>query len=318
MARKASTAQRARRLLTLIPLLQAHREIPLAELAAAVGASAQEVHADILTLSMCGIPPFDPYDLFDVTVDGDMVHVRMAPAALERPVRLTAAEAHALAAALQTAGYASGDPLLAKIAAAANAGAQTAAELASRVRSDSETGGLGGLYATLAAAVEDRTVITFTYFTASRGTTRERRVRPARLRSERGVWYLSALDEDAADMRTFRLDRVREAVVTGEHFEPLPAEDDAATSAFAASENMRVAEVRFDADAVPEQRDWPQTTFDPPATDGSVLAHVRYATPGWLARQVAATLGHAEVLAPAEARAAVGKLASELLAGLQE
>lgn len=318
MARKPSIAGRTRRLLAIIPLLHGRREVPLAELAAAVGASEQEVHADILTLSMCGIPPFDPYDLFDVAVSDGMVRVALAPAALERPVRLTPAEAHALVAALQAVGYTSGDPLLGKVAAAANAGARTAAELAARIRSDSEPGGLGGLYAMLATAVEERETLAIVYFTASRGATGERRVRPARLFSERGVWYLSALDEGSGARRTFRLDRIREARPTGERFEPLPAEDDATPGAFPASERMHMADVRFDADAVPEARDWPQTEFEPPTADGSVLAHVRYDTPTWLARQVAATLGHAEVLAPAEARAAVSELANELLANLEE
>jgi len=72
--------------------------------------------------------------------------------------------------------------------------------------------------------------------------------------------------------------------------------------------------VRF-ATSAPDltERDWPGATFEPQA-DGSVLASVPYAGSMWIAGKVAARLGEAELLAPAELRAAVAEAARGLLA----
>ena len=60
----------------------------------------------------------------------------------------------------------------------------------------------------LAAAVDERRVVSFVYVSASSGTTRTRTVEPHRLRMSEGAWYLDALDLDAGALRTFRLARI--------------------------------------------------------------------------------------------------------------
>jgi proteasome accessory factor B len=63
---------------------------------------------------------------------------------------------------------------------------------------------------TLLAAIEARRVLTFTYRSASAGAdgARVRTVEPWRLVHQAGRWYLIGRDVEAADRRTFRLDRV--------------------------------------------------------------------------------------------------------------
>ncbi len=327
MAPKTTAAERTRRLLAILPALTPGAEIPLASLAASVGATPAELAADITTLSMCGVPPFDPYDLVDVFIDGDTVFVGMALPSLSRPVRLTPAEARALVAALQTAGFAPGDPLLARLATVASVETDTDA-LADRIRTATDSEGLGDVYATIVAAVDDAESVGITYFSASSGTTRTRRIQPLRVFNNRGAWYVQALDEGLAEERTFRLDRVREAVATGEHFARAAsagdgagagatgnAEGDAGDATFHMSAARGRATVRFDDAAGLEDRDWPGAAMTRTA-DGGAEAQVPYAGTGWLARRVAAAMGGAEVIAPAEMRDAVRALAGELLGEL--
>lgn len=60
----------------------------------------------------------------------------------------------------------------------------------------------------LAAAVDERRLVSFDYVSASSGTTRARTVEPHRLRMSEGAWYLDALDRGAGAPRTFRLARI--------------------------------------------------------------------------------------------------------------
>jgi proteasome accessory factor C len=58
------------------------------------------------------------------------------------------------------------------------------------------------------------------YYSFGRDEVGERVVRPWRLFSSGGHWYLLAWCEKVADRRLFRVDRVRSAALLDEHFEP--------------------------------------------------------------------------------------------------
>nr|WP_300338520.1 WYL domain-containing protein [Actinomyces sp.] len=77
--------------------------------------------------------------------------------------------------------------------------------------------------AALAAAVEERRVVSFDYASASSGTLARRTVEPYRLRVSEGAWYLEGRDTQVGQARTFRLARVRgqvEVVSAPGAFEP--------------------------------------------------------------------------------------------------
>ena len=65
--------------------------------------------------------------------------------------------------------------------------------------------------------------------------------------------------------------------------------------------------------SVSEARTWPGATLET-RPDGSTLVRVGYQTVPWIARRVAARLGEAEVIEPAEVREAVRALADAVLA----
>ena len=69
----------------------------------------------------------------------------------------------------------------------------------------------------LAQACRDDERITFRY-TATDGTGTDRRVEPRQLVSVGRRWYLVCYDLDRGDWRSFRLDRMSQAVGTGVRF----------------------------------------------------------------------------------------------------
>lgn len=309
MAKRTDTAARARRLIALLPLLKRGEPIPIAGLAASVGCSAEEVAADLVTLTFCGVPPFTPDDMIELDIAGDAVTVYLEPPGLDRPLKLTPSEARALAAALEAADYDPAGPLLGKLLETASASVSTA-ELERTVRAGAAPGGIAELYGTLASAADMHSKVRLTYFTGSTGRVSERVVHPWALVVRLGIWYLIAFCESVGEERVFRLDRIRSAEATGEHFDPPGAVPLAVTPL---SASLPVAEVRFRADArLPDESEWPGATSET-LPDGTTVVRVPYQSVSWISRRVVARLGDAEVVAPDEVRTAVRNLAEHAL-----
>ena len=109
---KASTAQRARRLIALLGRGERRRHLARRD-----GRRGRLVPAeladDLDTLSMCGVAPYTPWELVPVSsrATGSRSSARCPP--MRGPVRLSLAEAEALSAALSAAGFSADDPLTA-------------------------------------------------------------------------------------------------------------------------------------------------------------------------------------------------------------
>lgn len=312
MAARTNTALRTRRMLALLPYLKQGETIALEELASAVGSTVTEVAADLATLSFCGVPPFTPDEMIDLAIDGDTVTVFGAPPSLDRPVRLSQREARALVAALEAAGYASDDSLVTKLLAAASAEIDTSA-LAATLSAGEASAPVAAIYSVLAEAIDTCTSVAIDYFTASSGTHSSRVIQPHSLVNDRGAWYVNALCESAGGPRTFRLDRIRNATPTGEHFD---APVGPPVSAFPAAEGLPLAVLRL-APGAPhtEERDWPGAVFNI-KPNGAVFAEVPYTSATWVARRVVAGLGMIDAIETEEVRAAVREIARAGLAAL--
>lgn len=313
MARQLDAATRARRLLALLPHLRKGDRVPIAELAAAVGCADEEVAADLTTLTMCGIPPFTPFDMVDLEIDGDSVTVYMDPPGLDRPLRLTVAEARAIGAALEVAGFAADSPLRTRLATLCS-NTVPLEELERTVRTGAAPGGAADTYTALAVAADEHEKLLIAYYTGSSGRLSERVVHPWALVPRLGVWYLVAFCEAAGQERVFRLDRIRAIGHTGEPFTPPHTVSALVTPDTSA---LPPSTVRFAPGAsLPDDRQWPGVTFEP-QPDGSTVARVPYQSVAWIARRIAAYLGAAEVLAPDEVRTAARDLAEEMLRQLR-
>lgn len=306
---KASAADRARRTIALLGQLAPHSRTPLADLARQVGATPAELADDIVALSMCGVWPYDPYELFPVDIEGRDVVVYGEMPAIRGPVRLSTSEASALAAALQAAGFHSDDPLTTRILESASTGFD-AADLESTIRSAFRTHDRD-VYETLADAATSRSVLRIEHAKPGDEAPTCREIEPATLFTERGAWYVTAWCRDSAAWRTFRVDRIRSASATGERFE-LRAGSEATDGAFSA-EGLPVATLRFAPGERFDIREWPGGRVAAQDDDGSLTVMVPYGGTAWLARRVAARLGSVEALEPAEIRAAVRAVAADAL-----
>lgn len=306
----ASASDRARRMMALLPLLTPGAQLPLEDLASAVGATAAQVASDVATLSMCGLPPYSPDELVDAFVEDGVVHVFAGAPALDRPLRLTPAEAAALAAALEACGHGPDDPLRARLVDSASEPAD-AAELASAVRAAVAPGGLAEIHAMLAEALTGHEAVRIEYFSAGRGEVTERVIEPWAMAVDRGAWYVSAWCRRAGAERVFRLDRIHTLEPIGERFVP-PADPRPPVPAFPAGGDLGHATVRFSHGSDLSSRDLPGALFRQGAGDDTVV-EVPFASPDWVARRVAARLGEAEALEPEAVRAAVAEVARRTL-----
>lgn len=306
MAPNPTSADRARRLLALLPHLREQGRIPLSDLARLVGSDPETVADDLGTLSLCGTDQADPGALVALAVEGENVIVFGDLPALEAPVRLTAAEAAALLTALGSCGIDAQSPLAKRLAETAGARLDLE-ELARSVRTAGLPGGIAHTNALLAAAAGGRRVVRLRYAGAGDVTDSLRTVHPLLVFLSRGMWYLRAFDVDRDAERTFRIDRVSDVEVTGAVFEPA-AEAASITDATPELDSMPRAEIVFARDAPDlNPRDWPGAGFERLA-DGRVRASVPFAGTAWLARKVASKLGDAVVEGPAEVRRAVAEV----------
>lgn len=299
---RSSAADQARRMLVLIGLLRPQTEVPLAALARAMGVGIEQVARDLELLSLCGIAPYYPNDLVPLYVEGDSVTVYGAMPALERRVRLSQAEAQALAAALQAAGRTADDPLVTRLLAAASETDAHDIERLVRAAATSDP----KLHATLAVAIDRRETLRIRYQSGGSEESAERVVEPVSLLNERGVWYVEAYCRTAGAMRTFRVDRIRSAEPTGQRFEHRSV---IPSGTAVPPAGLARALVRFAPGVEVPERDWPGVRIVSQSAEGT-LVEVPYAGTGWIARQVASFLGGAEAIEPDEVRAAVRALAT--------
>ncbi len=220
------------RLLALLSLLQTPREWPGSELAGRLGVSPRTVRRDVDRLRELGYPVH--------ATRGAVGGYRLAAGQAMPPLLLDDEEAVAIGVGLRTA---AGAPVTGIAEASLRALAKLEQVLPSRLRRrvgalgaatvPLETGGSPSAVdpehlTVLAGAVAAHERVRFRYEPAD-GEPSARLVEPYRLVAARSRWYLLAYDDDRADWRVFRVDRVREPRRTGVRVPPRePPEADAA------------------------------------------------------------------------------------------
>jgi proteasome accessory factor C len=213
----ASTGWLAR-LLNLVPYLHARPGMRIADAAADLGVSEQQLRDDLELLWVCGLPGYGPGDLIDMAFDGDRVTITY-DAGIDRPLRLTPDEALALVVALRMLAETPGvgdrgaiERALAKLEQAAGEPAPVAVRLP----------GSAGRLRRVREAVGQGRALEITYYSATRDRTSTRVVDPMRMVMVGGHGYLEAWCRSVQQVRRFRVDRIDELRVRDEPAAPPP------------------------------------------------------------------------------------------------
>ena len=204
-----------------------------------------------------------------------------------RAVRLTRAEALALAAALERIGMDEDDPARRAVERALFASPVDEADVRRLLGTEGTTE--GAVLSTCAAAINGRRAVTFLYRGAEDHEAARRTVLPRGLRSEEGAWYLDAWDLDRRGERSFRLDRMSGAEVAG----AIPPDATGEAEAAAANETAREVTVTFSDPRYLTTLPWHALTVTEQRDDGTVEARIPYYGGDWLPRMLAACGGTA-------------------------
>lgn len=207
--RATPTMRWLRRTMAMLAWLADQPEpVPIAAVAERFSVSTATVESDLLRASVCGLPPYDPEDLYDVVVDDEtgLVESRRTPWV---PVSRAGTLSDAEVVAVSTAGQ-----LLAQVApdserevlerALAKVQARLGVSGHLRVVLDAPPH-VGALRAAVAAGIQ----VKVDYVAASsRRVSEDRALDPLQVVLEDGRWYLDAFDHATRRKRRFRIDRV--------------------------------------------------------------------------------------------------------------
>jgi proteasome accessory factor C len=307
-ARDATTAapSPAQRLLAVLTTLAQRRTTSLTALAKRFGLTRDAMRTVLLEAACMGIPPFLHGDLLDIQVpldDEEGDDVVWGDSQLIRP-QMTWRDGFELAASARTA--------------LALAGADNDGALSSALAKLEEVTGAHvtvdaqrpPALAAVETAVVDRRQLLITYYSASSDSVGQRRIDPSIVRERAGRCYVLAWCHLAGDWRTFRVDRIDDAIDVGprEHDGAPPPFDD--VFGFADAERVDVALQPSamwlaDADGVDLVGD---------LADGRAVIRLAVASTTFLSKLLLQAGPDAEIIAPQNMLDAASKAAAKVLA----
>ncbi len=309
--------ERFARLVTLAGILieaakEAHK-LELKELCETLQVSEQELRQDIDVLNVVNFGG-GSYVLY-AEVQGSLVEVDPEPYgdSFAQPARLLPLEAKALVAAIDLIGEhlpeGSLNSARAKIVDALGQDpTEEGLQITTAKGDDSEIARVAS------QAITDRRLLKVEYYKENEDQFTERTLEPYKLLNGQEGWYVHAYDLEKDAPRSYRLDRIREATVLDEEFEPREGIEPDVQGWPSTGEvpDSRTARVWIS----PERARWAKEDrrVVEELRDGSVVVEFPYAGHDYLVREVLKEAGDAVVLEPDEARAAVLE-AAELLAG---
>jgi proteasome accessory factor BC len=158
-------------------------------------------------------------------------------------------------------------------------------------------------------AIAESRVLELSYYKENEDQFTERRVEPYRLENGKEGWYVECYDLTKEGVRHFKLDRVKEARLSDETFEPRPeVEEFAGVEGWMTHGEVPTAEVAR-VWVSPERARWlrEERTVVEELADGAVVVELPYAGKPWLVREILRGAGDLVVLEPPDARDAIAK-----------
>lgn len=279
-----------------------------------LGLSPQEVEEDVGVINLVNFGGGTYALTADVTPDGVNVIRDVMADTFARPCRLSPTMAKALLLALDLVGETLAaeaspealDSLRCKVAA-------LVPDSPGQVAIDEFPIPDSSVLRTLDKAICDRTVVEIEYFHPYRQELAIREIEPYLLFHCPQGWYLAAYCLRAQSQRTFKLERIRTARLTGKAFTPRPEIDlrlPRAGRAFSSDKVATWATLRFHPRWQSELED--RVGEYVVCKDGWLRVRIPYASEEWVVRETVQYLGDAVLEKPAHLRTKVSELAQTL------
>jgi proteasome accessory factor BC len=303
--------ERFARLVTLAGMLieaaKGDERLPVAEVTEKLNLSMEELRDDIDLLNVVNFGG-GTYVLYAELI-GDEIEVDAEPYGdnFSRPARLLPLEAKALVAAidlfgdhLPQSGLVSAREKI--VGALGHDPSEEGLEIAASGGDDT------GVARKVNDAIEAQRVLAIHYYKENEDEFTKREIEPYRLANGPEGWYVASYDRKRSDIRHFRLDRIKEAEITDEAFEPREEFADIAAieGGWLSGDQVPAADVAR-VWVSPERARWAREehTVVEDLADGAVVIEVPYGSPDWLLREILKGAGEFVVLEPADAREAV-------------
>jgi len=156
-------------------------------------------------------------------------------------------------------------------------------------------------------AIAGHRLLELDYYKENEDKFTKRSVEPYRLENGREGWYVECYDLTKGGVRHFKLDRIKEATLSKETFEPRPeVEELAGVEGWMTHGEVPTAQVAR-VWVSPERARWlrEERTVVEELADGAVVIELPYAGTSWLVREILRGAGDLVVLEPDAAREAI-------------
>ncbi len=213
MARRGprSAVDRMRGLLVMLPWLMQRETVLVSEMAAQFNMTESDLIEDLELASMCGTPPYTPFDLADLWLDDERIHIHVGPnKKFDQRLRLSAPEAFTLSvlasAAEDIPGFSQGEHL------------QSALQKLQKILGDNVVAvdvESPPFLDVVTSAATSGELLDIVYWTPSRNSESDRTVVVHSVFSHKGNWYMTGEDVALGEQRHFRVDRIRSVQQTG-------------------------------------------------------------------------------------------------------
>ena len=304
--------ERFARLVTLAGLLieaaKRGERLPVAELRQRLELTEDELREDVELLNVVNFGG-GTYVLY-AEILGDEIEVDSQPYGdnFARPARLLPLEAKALVAAIDLFGdhLPQSDLQSARekiVKALGHDPSEEGLEIAP------SGGGDPSVARTVNDAIASSQVLELSYYKENEDQFTDRRVEPYRLENGKEGWYVECYDLTKEGVRHFKLDRIKEARLSEERFEPRPeVEELAGVEGWMTHGEVPTADVAR-VWVSPERARWlrEERTVVEELADGAVVVELPYAGKPWLVREILRGAGDLVVLEPEDARRAIAK-----------
>ena len=301
-----SSEVRVSGLLRMLPWLMKQERVSVAKMAKQFSMSESDLIEYNKMASMCGVPPYTPFELTDIYIDEGYIFVG-ANKRFERSLELTASEAFGLnlmaAAAKELPGFSRGKDLKSAVKKLRKVLGDDVVD----VDIESPT-----FLAVVTEAASSGQRLRISYWTPARNEESERTITVRTVFVDRGHWYVRADDDASNDSRHFRVDRIRsvtpldEFVTVSETAAQVPV-----WFADASGSETITAEVAATAAWVVET--YPCTVREE-RPDGTYLIDIVSNSEHWLGRLLLRAGGAITVVAPIEMASVQARTANAVLA----